>query len=226
LPALLSFIPDPHLKIPMPGPSIDELINAFDHGLRTLAGVRHESRPSPAAEVPDGELSSQEKSEAAALMRVNHSGEICAQALYQGQALASADSALKQKLARAAQEELDHLAWSQARIDELGGRTSLLNPLWYAGSFAIGYGAGKLGDKFNLGFLAETERQVERHLQGHLERLSPQDDRTRAVINVMAREEAGHAAMANTLGGKALPQPVKLGMQLASRVMTRLSYWI
>lgn len=224
--ALLSFVPDPFLKTRMPGHSIDELINAFDHGLRTLAGVPRESRPSPAGEVPDGKLTPLEKGEAAALMRVNHSGEICAQALYQAQALASANSSLKQALTRAAEEELDHLTWSKSRIAELGGRTSLLNPLWYAGSFAIGYGAGKLGDKFNLGFLAETERQVERHLQGHLDRLPPQDERTRSVIDAMAREEAGHAAMASTLGGQALPRPVKLGMQLASRIMTRLSYWI
>jgi len=210
----------------MSGSPIDPLINAFDHALRTLAGVQREARPSPAVEIPEGELNPQQKGEAAALMRVNHSGEICAQALYQGQALASADGNLKRTLARAAEEELDHLSWSQARIDELGGRTSLLNPLWYAGSFAIGYGAGKLGDKFNLGFLAETERQVERHLQGHLERLSPQDMRTRSVVDAMASEEAGHAAMARGLGGTELPGPVKLGMQLASRVMTRLSYWV
>jgi len=210
----------------MPAPSIDQLINAFDRGLRTLAGMHREARISPAAEIPDGALSPQQKSEAAALMRVNHSGEICAQALYQGQALASADGNLRRALTHAANEELDHLSWSRARIDELGGRTSLLNPLWYAGSFAIGFGAGKLGDKFNLGFLAETERQVERHLQGHLDRLSPQDLRTRSVVDAMASEEAGHAAMARSLGGTELPRPVKLGMQLASRVMTRLSYWV
>ncbi len=206
--------------------SLDQLIGAFDHGLRTLAGLLHEQRPSPAAEVPDAHLDAHEKREAAALMRVNHAGEICAQALYQGQALASANGGLKQALSQAAVEESDHLAWSQSRIAELGGRTSLLNPLWYAGSFAIGYGAGKLGDRINLGFLAETERQVERHLEGHLDRLSPLDERTRSVINAMAREEATHASMARSLGGAELPQPVKLGMKLASRVMTGLSYWV
>jgi ubiquinone biosynthesis monooxygenase Coq7 len=158
-------------------------------------------------------------------MRVNHCGEVCAQALYQGQALASDNAALKNALVRAASEEEDHLAWSQRRIEELGGRTSVLNPVWYAGSFAIGYVAGKLGDAWNLGFLAETERQVERHLESHMGRLAPEDRKTRAIVDQMRRDEASHARTAAGYGARELPPPVKRAMQSASRVMTATSYW-
>ncbi len=181
--------------------------------------------------MPGGEggaapLSAEERHEAAALMRVNHCGEVCAQALYQGQSLASANPELKRALEQAAREEEDHLAWAEQRIEELGGRTSLLNPLWYAGSLAIGFAAGRLGDDWNLGFLKETEKQVERHLQGHLDRLSPADTRTRAVVAAMQRDEAGHARTAEILGARELPRYVKNGMAAVAKVMTSFSYRI
>ena len=204
---------------------LDQLITRFDHSLRIVAGVVDSKRESPATRIADNQdLNPEQRREAAALMRVNHAGEVCAQALYQGQALASGDQVLKEKLARAAEEELDHMAWTRDRVVELGGTTSVLNPLWYAGSFAIGFAAGKLGDRVNLGFLAETERQVERHLNGHLARLSPQDLRTRAIVESMAIEEAGHADMARKLGAVNLPAPVRQAMTLASKVMTTLAY--
>ena len=205
-------------------PSTDAVVLAFDKLLRTLAGPVHAGRPSPAEAVPEAPLDDAGRAHAAALMRVNHCGEVCAQALYQGQALASDDADLKRALAQAAREEEDHLAWTEARIAELGGRTSLLNPLWYAGSLAIGYAAGRLGDDWNLGFLKETELQVERHLQGHLDRLDPRDRRTRAVVAAMQRDEAGHARTAAQLGARELPAPVKLAMRLAARVMTSAAY--
>jgi ubiquinone biosynthesis monooxygenase Coq7 len=204
---------------------LDQLITRFDHSLRVVAGVVDSKRESPATSISDNQdLSPEQRREAAALMRVNHAGEVCAQALYQGQALASDDQVLKEKLARAAEEELDHMAWTRDRVVELGGTTSVLNPLWYAGSFAIGFAAGKLGDKVNLGFLAETERQVERHLNGHLARLSPEDLRTRAIVETMAVEEAAHADMARKLGAVHLPAPIRQAMTFASRVMTTLTY--
>ena len=204
--------------------TIDELIIQFDKGLRTLAGAPHAARPMPAGDAHPVVLSPEELEEAAALMRVNHCGEICAQALYQGQALASDNAELKRALEQAAREEEDHLAWAEQRIEELGGRTSLLNPLWYAGSLAIGFVAGKFGDAWNLGFLKETERQVERHLQGHLDRLSTADSRTRAVVAVMQRDEAGHARTAEVLGARELPRPVKDAMAAVAKVMTTVSY--
>jgi ubiquinone biosynthesis monooxygenase Coq7 len=157
-------------------------------------------------------------------MRVNHVGEICAQALYQGQAMTARDPQARAALEQAAREEQDHLAWSAERIRELDGRTSLLNPLWYAGSFAMGVAAGALGDRWNLAFLAETERQVEEHLSGHLDRLPAEDRRTRAVVEAMRADEARHRDTAMRLGAAELPAPVKLAMRLASKVMTTLSY--
>jgi 3-demethoxyubiquinol 3-hydroxylase len=204
----------------------DRLIAEFDKALRAVAGSPVAERAAPAEDPGDAMLTSAERRQAAALMRVNHCGEVCAQALYQGQALASSSAEIKAALARAAREEADHLAWSAQRIRELGGRTSFLNPLWYAGSVGLGYAAGKLGDAWNLGFLAETEKQVEEHLRGHLDRLSPRDKTTRAVIETMRREEAGHARTAESLGARELPEPVKRGMRLAARLMTNLSYWI
>jgi ubiquinone biosynthesis monooxygenase Coq7 len=204
--------------------SIDELIIGFDRGLRTLAGAPRAARATPGASLAEPELSADERQEAAALMRVNHCGEICAQALYQGQALASENDPLKRALEQAAREEEDHLAWTEQRIAELGGRTSLLNPLWYAGSLAIGFAAGKAGDAWNLGFLKETERQVEAHLQGHLDRLSPRDAKTRAVVEVMQRDEAQHARIAESLGARELPGPVKALMKASAKVMTTISY--
>lgn len=212
--------------IPRHAGLLDRVIGEFDRALRTVAGVHQAVRENPAAKIAESELCPDERRRAAALMRVNHVGEVCAQALYQGQALAAGDEAIKRALARAAAEEEDHLAWSQRRIEELGGRTSLLNPVWYAGALAIGYAAGKCGDAVNLGFLAETERQVAQHLDGHLARLSPDDGRTRAVVDAMREDEAAHAATAQRLGAVELPQPVKRGMRAAARVMTTTAYWV
>ncbi len=205
---------------------LDRLINAFDRALRTLTGGAPARRVSPAEAAAEHDLTDVERRHAAALMRVNHCGEVCAQALYQGQALASTNESLRTTLALAAREEEDHLAWSEARIKELGGRTSLLNPLWYAGSFAIGFAAGRLGDRWNLGFLKETERQVEAHLTEHLDRLSPRDDKTRAVIERMRSEEAGHAHAAEQLGASDLPLPVRAAMRASSKVMTGITYYV
>jgi ubiquinone biosynthesis monooxygenase Coq7 len=157
-------------------------------------------------------------------MRVNHVGEVCAQALYQGQALTARDPYARQALEQAAREEEDHLAWSAQRVRELGGRASLLNPVWYSGAFTIGTIAGALGDRWNLGFLAETERQVEEHLSGHLERLPANDERTRAVVAAMRADEARHRDTALQLGAAELPRPIRLAMRLASGLMTRIAY--
>ena len=205
---------------------LDRCILELDKALRTLYGEPDARRPSPAEAVAEEVLRDEVRRDAAALMRVNHCGEVCAQALYQGQALASSSEDLKGALAKAAGEEADHLAWSAQRIRELGGRLSLLNPLWYAGSLALGYAAGRLGERWNLGFLAETERQVEQHLQRHIDRLEGRDAKTRAVIEGMQREEAGHRRTAESLGARELPEPARLGMRLAARLMTTLSYWI
>lgn len=203
---------------------LDHMIVEFDKGLRTLFSQAHSMRPHPDAGVPDATLNDAEKRHAAALMRVNHSGEICAQALYQGQALTARDPAVQQKLQQAAQEETEHLAWTAKRVHELGGHLSVLNPFWYTGSLAIGAVAGLLGDKWNLGFLAETERQVGHHLQSHLDRLPLQDEKSRAIVAQMYADETGHADMAIALGGADLPQPVQLAMKLNSKVMTTLTY--
>jgi ubiquinone biosynthesis monooxygenase Coq7 len=204
----------------------DHCIGEFDRGLRVLLGEPSARRPSPADRVPDENLEADARRRAAALMRVNHCGEVCAQALYQGQALASGDTGIKSALEKAAGEEADHLAWSAQRVRELGGRLSALNPFWYAGSLAIGYAAGRLGDRWSLGFLAETERQVEQHLQGHLERLDERDAKTRVVIESMQAEEAGHRHTAELLGARELPELAKIGMRVAARFMTATSYWI
>ncbi len=203
---------------------LDRLIVEIDRGVRTIVGVHAGARPTPGRDLSEADLDDESRRHAAGLMRVNHCGEVCAQALYQGQALASRNDALKRKLRAAADEEEDHLAWTQSRILELGGRTSLLNPLWYVGSLAIGYAAGKAGDTWNLGFLRETERQVERHLQGHLERLDAADARTREIVAQMKVDEAGHADMAARLGARELPAPVKRAMAAVAKVMTTLSY--
>jgi 3-demethoxyubiquinol 3-hydroxylase len=204
----------------------DRLIVELDKGLRAVLGVHAAERPAPGRDAPERDLDDASRRHAAGLMRVNHCGEVCAQALYQGQALASDDGSLKRRLHAAAREEEDHLAWTEARIRELGGRTSLLNPLWYVGSLAMGYAAGKAGDDWSLGFLKETERQVERHLQGHLERLPADDARTRAIVAQMKADEAGHADMAARLGARELPFPVKRVMATVAKVMTTLSYRI
>lgn len=205
---------------------LDRCILEFDKALRVVLGEPAARRPSPAEAVPEDDFDDGARRHAAALMRVNHCGEVCAQALYQGQALASSNEDIKGALARAASEEADHLAWSAQRVGELGGRLSLLNPLWYAGSLALGFAAGRLGERWNLGFLAETERQVEQHLQGHIERLGGRDAKTLSVIEAMQREEAGHRRAAEALGARDLPEPARRSMRLAARLMTTLSYWI
>ncbi|SFW10656.1 2-polyprenyl-3-methyl-6-methoxy-1,4-benzoquinone monooxygenase [Nitrosovibrio sp. Nv17] len=207
-------------------PDLDKLIIGFDRALRTLLSPAQTLRPVPGAGLPEVELSESERKESGALMRVNHVGEICAQALYQGQALAARDARVQQTLAQSAREETEHLAWTERRIVELNGRKSLLNPLWYGGSFALGVFAGTLGDKWNLGFLAETERQVEAHLAGHLQRLPHHDGKSRAIVAQMQVDEAGHADVAISHGGAELPLPVRLAMKLGSRIMTGTAYWV
>jgi ubiquinone biosynthesis monooxygenase Coq7 len=206
--------------------SLDSLIIEFDKGLRTLLAKAPTARPYPDAGLDDASLDDAEKKHAAALMRINHTGEICAQALYQGQALTARDPLVQAKLNQAAWEETEHLAWTSKRVDELGSHLSLLNPLWYTGSLALGAVAGALGDKWNLGFLAETERQVGAHLQSHLDGLPPQDAKSRAVVQQMYVDEVSHADMAVELGGAELPLPVKLAMRGMSKVMTRTVYWV
>lgn len=206
--------------------SVERVIGEFDRALRAVAGVVRSTRPSPAADIAEHDLEAGTRRHAAALMRVNHVGEVCAQALYHGQSLTARNADTRRALERAAKEEEDHLAWSAERIRELRGRASLLNPLWYAGSFAIGAAAGALGDRWNLAFLAETERQVEEHLSGHLEALPAEDRRTRAVVEGMRADEARHRETAVGLGAAELPQPVRLAMRLASKVMTTVAYRI
>lgn len=203
---------------------LDRLIGEFDRALRAVAGVAQAARQSPAVEVAEAELATEERRHAAALMRVNHVGEVCAQALYQGQALTARDPEARRELEQAAREEQDHLAWSAQRIAELGGRPSLLNPLWYAGAFAMGAAAGAFGDRWNLAFLAETERQVEEHLSGHLEKLPQADGRTRVLVDTMRADEARHRDTALRLGAAELPAPVKRAMRFASKVMTTVAY--
>jgi ubiquinone biosynthesis monooxygenase Coq7 len=206
--------------------SVDSFIAEFDRALRTISGVTAATRPSPAQSIPEADLDDRGREHAAALMRVNHVGEVCAQALYQGQALTARDAHARATLEQAAREEEDHLAWSAERIRELQGRTSLLNPVWYAGAFAIGAVAGAVGDRWNLGFLAETERQVEAHLSGHLDKLPMQDQRTRALVEAMRADEGRHRDTALRLGAAELPGPVKLGMRFASGLMTRVAYYL
>jgi 3-demethoxyubiquinol 3-hydroxylase len=205
-------------------PGIDRLIIGFDRALHTLCGPALSLRPVPGENLPNLELSAAEKRHAAALMRVNHSGEVCAQALYQGQALTARDDTVRKTLERAAAEETEHLAWTAQRIDELGGRVSVLNPFFYTGSFAIGALSGLLGDKWNMGFLAETERQVEGHLDGHLEQLPAQDEKSRAIVAQMKEDEARHADTALARGAAELPGPVKQAMRIFSRLMTLSTY--
>ena len=206
--------------------NLDRFIIEFDKGLRTLLSEAHSVRPYPDADVAEAPLDEAEKNQAAALMRVNHSGEICAQALYQGQALTARDPFVQQKLKQAAEEETEHLAWTAHRVHELGGHLSVLNPLWYTGSLVMGAFAGLLGDKWNLGFLAETEQQVGHHLQSHLEKLPATDEKSRAIVAQMYTDEIGHADMAMNLGGAQLPEPAKKLMKLNGKVMTGVAYKI
>jgi ubiquinone biosynthesis monooxygenase Coq7 len=206
--------------------NLDQLITEFDKALRTVFVPAPSSREAPGAALPEATLSDAEKRHAAALMRINHCGEICAQALYQGQSLTSHNPETRRALEYAAFEETEHLNWTERRVAELGSHKSLLNPLWYVGSLAMGVVAGKFGDGWNLGFLAETERQVEQHLQSHLGSLPAQDSRSRAIVEQMKSDESGHAATAVKLGARELPPPVKFVMRAVSRVMTGTAYYL
>jgi 3-demethoxyubiquinol 3-hydroxylase len=205
--------------------SIDRLLGEIDKAIKVLGAPAHSTRPAPAA--PEGEvLSEAQRLESGRLMRVNHSGEVAAQALYQGQALTSRQPEIAKALRHAAAEETDHLAWCELRLRELNGRTSLLNPLWYAGSWAMGALAGALGRGAGLGFVAETERQVESHLRHHIQRLGDADARSKAILEQMTHDEMRHGAQAASLGGRGLPIPVAAAMRLTSRLMTYGSYWL
>jgi ubiquinone biosynthesis monooxygenase Coq7 len=204
----------------------DDLVVSFDRALRTLTGLATSSRPVPGAGLPEAELSPEERRNAAGLMRVNHTGEVCAQALYAAQALVARNPETRRDFAQAAREEEEHLAWTQGRLSELSDRVSLLNPLWYAGSFAIGLAAGIAGDRVNLGFVVETERQVEEHLTGHIESLPIADGRSRAIVEQMRDDEARHGAMAQAAGAAELPLPVRGLMRLAAGVMKVVAYRI
>ena len=203
---------------------LDPLLIAADEALRALSGAAPASRPMPSGETP--RIEETERRHSAGLMRVNHTGEICAQALYSGQSLFAREASVRTALKSAAAEERDHLAWCRTRLTELDSRPSLLDPLWYAGSFAMGALSGAAGDRWSLGFLAETEAQVERHLEGHLDRLPADDGRSRAVIEQMRDDEARHGAMGRDLGGRELPAVVRRAMQASARVMTRTAYWV
>ncbi len=206
---------------------IDQLIIRFDQYLtRHRATEKAAGRVSPADSVPDATLNATERHHVEGLMRVNHAGEVAAQALYQGQALISRDPVVRQAMHRSADEEIDHLDWCKKRLDELGGHASYLNPVWYLGSFSIGTLTGLAGDKWSLGFVAETERQVVVHLQGHLQRLPVKDMKSRVILQQMMEDEARHGSVATTIGGIELPAVVKSGMRLCSKVMTRTAYWI
>jgi ubiquinone biosynthesis monooxygenase Coq7 len=205
---------------------MDRFIGAFDQALRTLFATPRGTRPCPVVPAESTHLGAQEKQHAAALMRVNHVGEICAQALYTAQAMATRDEKLRLQLQQAAREETDHLAWTRTRLDELGSRPSLLNPLWYAGAFGLGLVAGRLGDRVSLGFVLETERQVESHLEGHLERLPAGDHASRAIVAQMKEDEAAHGRQALASGAAELPGVVKMAMRVAARVMTTTAHYI
>jgi ubiquinone biosynthesis monooxygenase Coq7 len=205
---------------------MDRFIGALDQALRTLFSTPRGARPCPVVPGEATHLGADERRHAAALMRVNHVGEICAQALYTAQAMATRNEGLRGQLEKAAREETDHLAWTKARLDELGARPSLLNPLWYAGAFGLGLVAGRFGDPVSLGFLVETERQVEAHLQGHLDRLPAGDHASRAIVAQMKDDEAAHANQALASGAAELPAAVKIAMRTAAKVMTTTAHYL
>lgn len=211
---------------------MDALIAAADGALRTLFATPRASRPTPASRNPaEAPLSDEERTLSGALMRVNHVGEVCAQALYAGQALAARqssrpDAALARHLEEAGREETDHLAWTRQRLEELGARPSLLNPLWYAGAFGLGWAAGRVGKAVSLGFVVETERQVEAHLDGHLDRLPAADQASRAIVVQMKEDEARHAREAELAGAAPMPAPVRGLMRAAAKVMTTVAHRI
>ena len=205
---------------------LDPLIVQFDWSLRTLFAKAPTVRPMPGANSPEPELTIEDKRYAASLMRVNHVGEVCAQALYAGQSFGARDERVRQVLERAAGEETEHLNWTERRIAELGGRKSLLNPFWYAGAWTIGALTARFGDPVSLGFLMETERQVEAHLDRHLTRLPAMDDRSRAILEQMKADEASHACLAESMGAVKLTLPAKAAMKLAGKAMTSVAYWV
>jgi len=206
---------------------IDQLLIGADQALRTVFGrPRITERKNPAADLMEADLRKDQRQHVARLMRINHTGEVCAQALYQGQALTARLPETRQRLERSAREENDHLAWCEERLEELGDRKSLLNPLWYASSFALGALAGLAGDKWSLGFVVETERQVEDHLDAHLDQIPAHDEKSRAILERMKADEIHHAQIAKSAGGADLPAPIRQAMKLTSRVMTRTAYWV
>ena len=205
---------------------LDKLIIEFDKGLKTLTASAHSVRPHPDENVQETELSAKEKRHVLGLMRINHCGEVCAQALYNGQSLTAKNPQIVEALQQASKEETEHLAWCEKRIHALGGHTSLLNPLWYAGSFTLGAIAGAIGDKWNLGFLAETEHQVGAHLDKHLHELPANDEKSRAILEQMKTDEAQHADTAINLGGAEMPAPIKSAMKQMSKVMTSTTYYL
>jgi ubiquinone biosynthesis monooxygenase Coq7 len=208
---------------------LDRLLAAIQRGVQTISGRSIASRPYPplaAAETRPATLSESERRHAARLIRVDHVGEVCAQALYEAQALGARQEPVRAALERASREEIDHLAWTRKRLEELDDRASLLNPLWYAGAFAIGLVASRFGDRISLGFVVETERQVEQHLLGHLERLPAQDHASRAIVAQMREDERHHGLAAGELGGTDLPGPARLAMRMAARVMTATAYYV
>ncbi len=204
----------------------DRLFGEIDRAIKVLAAPAKSARPLPAGLDPRPALDAPERQQSARLMRVNHAGEVAAQALYQGQALTARDPAVAASLRRAAEEEQDHLAWCRQRLEELGGRTSLLDPLWYFGSFALGAAAGMLGDALSLGFIAEPEAEVEAHLRTHLTRLPAADRRSLGILEQMTHDEARHGADAVAMGAKPLPPPIRTLMRYCGRALTRSSYWV
>jgi ubiquinone biosynthesis monooxygenase Coq7 len=204
----------------------DQLICAFDRSLRVITGASVAQRPNPADKVPEQPLSEQERRQSAGLMRVNHVGEVCAQALYEAQSRFARDVKTRAQLRHAGEEELDHLAWTAGRLKELGSRPSLLNPLWYAGSYALGAIAARMGDAQSLGFVVETERQVEAHLNGHLSALPASDQRSRAIVVQMRDDEVAHGASAQAMGASELPLPVRTAMRGMAKLMTGTAYYI
>jgi len=205
----------------------DKFIIEGDKAIRTVIGTPETTaRPLPGKQLEESSLSSDEQNKSMRLMRVNHSGEVSAQALYQGQALTAKLPEVRTAMEQAALEENDHLVWCQQRVNYFGGHTSILNPVWYAGSFAIGALAGKIGDKWSLGFVAETEAQVVKHLDEHLSLISEDDNKSRAILEQMKVDELHHGSIATKAGGAALPLPVKIAMGIMSKVMTKTSYWV
>jgi ubiquinone biosynthesis monooxygenase Coq7 len=205
---------------------LDNLIAGFDRALRVVGGVAKASRPNPGTLAHDCELNDQEARHSAGLMRVNHVGEVCAQALYDSQARHASSPAMRAQFEDAGREEQDHLAWTAERLSELGSQPSLLNPLWYAGAYALGTVAARMGDPQSLGFVVETERQVEAHLNSHLDQLPPQDNKSRAIVEQMRVDEIEHGAKAQAMGAAEMPLPVRMAMRAMSKVMTTTAYYI